>query len=218
MRRIIIPVCIALAVMLALFFFNPINKQNYISENSEIQIKSSEIAAPPEATRIIFVKPEEKEVDDAEKVINIETFVAEPEENQIIFETEETSDEGIFDTVLESEEEYIETSEESEEISEEASETDEDLLYLGVWTTTAYCQCPECCGSWSGGPTASGTWPEEGRTVAADLPFGTQLLINGNVYTVEDRGVYGEWVDIFFYDHDEADAYGMRDVDVYLVQ
>lgn len=93
-----------------------------------------------------------------------------------------------------------------------------EKVYLGTWTATAYCNCSACCGQWAGGCTASGTWPTSGRTVAADLPFGTQLEIDGRVYTVEDRGVSGEWVDIYMDSHAEACAFGMRSVEVYLIK
>lgn len=95
------------------------------------------------------------------------------------------------------------------------------MTYLGAWTATAYCACPICCGEYSSGYTASGTLAEEGRTIACNsLPFGTQVMIDGHVYTVEDTGwsPYGEnWLDIFFASHDAALAYGMRTVDVYLI-
>lgn len=98
------------------------------------------------------------------------------------------------------------------------SEDDSVYTYLGEWTSTAYCACELCCGQWASGYTASGTLATEGRTVACGaFPFGTQLMIDGHIYTVEDRGVDGEWVDIFFYDHAAASAYGMRTVSVYLV-
>lgn len=88
--------------------------------------------------------------------------------------------------------------------------------YLGVYRLTAYCNCSACCGQWAGGATASGTYPIAGRTVAADLPFGTQLLINGNVYTVEDRGVSGNHIDIYFNSHSEALAFGTQYAEVYI--
>lgn len=89
--------------------------------------------------------------------------------------------------------------------------------YLGTYKLTAYCNCSACCGQWSGGPTASGTYPVAGRTIASDLPFGTQVSINGHIYTVEDRGVGGNHIDIYFGSHAEAVAFGMQYVDVYLV-
>lgn len=108
----------------------------------------------------------------------------------------------------------------SESSAENGSEED-GLTYLGQFTATAYCPCEICCGVYSSGYTASGTYATEGRTIACNsLPFGTQVMIDGNIYTVEDTGwsPYGEnWIDIFFYDHNSALAYGMRTVDVYLV-
>ena len=104
-------------------------------------------------------------------------------------------------------------------VAEEYSEP--ALTYLGAWTATAYCACPICCGEYSSGYTASGTLAEEGRTIACNsLPFGTQVLIDGNTYVVEDTGwsPYGDaWIDIFFWDHSSALAYGCRTVDVYLI-
>lgn len=93
------------------------------------------------------------------------------------------------------------------------------LTYLGEWTTTAYCPCEECCGPWATGYTASGTLATAGRTVACGvLPFGTQIVIDGVIYTVEDTGVEGEWVDIFFDTHEEALNYGMQTKSVYLLE
>ena len=89
--------------------------------------------------------------------------------------------------------------------------------YLGTYKLTAYCNCSACCGQWAGGPTASGTYPSAGRTIACDLPFGTQVSINGHIYTVEDRGVGGNHIDIYLGSHSEALAFGMQYADVYLV-
>ena len=56
----------------------------------------------------------------------------------------------------------------------------------------------------------------EGRTVAmAGVPFGTQLLINGTVYTVEDLGTPYGHVDIYCGSHSEALAFGLQSADVY---
>lgn len=92
------------------------------------------------------------------------------------------------------------------------------LTYLGVWTTTAYCPCEICCGEWATGCTASGVLATPHHTVACgSLPFGTQVMIDGMIYTVEDTGVEGEWIDIFFSSHDEALAYGLQMKEVYLI-
>lgn len=76
-------------------------------------------------------------------------------------------------------------------------------VQLGQHTLTFYCNCRRCCGRWSGGPTASGTMPAEGRTVACgSLPLGTRILIPGfGEYIVEDRGVRGKHIDIYMASH-----------------
>lgn len=89
--------------------------------------------------------------------------------------------------------------------------------YYGVCTISHYCNCSQCCGKWAGGGTASGTTPTAGRTVAADLPFGTRLLINGHEYIVEDRGVSGMWIDIYCDSHAEALQRGLYQTEVYIV-
>lgn len=106
--------------------------------------------------------------------------------------------------------------------SDETEDGEQDLTYLGTFTATAYCACPECTGIYSSGYTASGTWATEGRTIACNiLPFGTQVYIEGyGYYVVEDTGwsPYGDnWLDFFFDSHDSALAFGLRQVEVYLV-
>lgn len=89
---------------------------------------------------------------------------------------------------------------------------------LGMFTITAYCGCSRC--SSGNNRTASGTVPTQGRTIAADtsiLPYGTQVVIGGAVYTVEDcgSGVRGNHIDIFFATHEQALAFGRRTMQVF---
>ena len=89
--------------------------------------------------------------------------------------------------------------------------------YLGRFGRTGYCRCVQCCGK-SDGITASGTQATAGRTVAmGGVPMGTKLMINGTVYTVEDRGTSYGHVDIFFNTHGEALQFGSGYADVYQV-
>ncbi len=79
--------------------------------------------------------------------------------------------------------------------------------------TTAYCNCSVCCGSWAGGPTASGKMPKEGRTIAVDknvIPLGTKVEIDGKIYIAEDTGVKGNWIDIYFEKHSDTNKYGVQ--------
>lgn len=104
--------------------------------------------------------------------------------------------------------------------SESSTESTGNLTYLGNFKLTAYCSCEKCCGKWAAnaGVTASGAQCVEGVTVAmAGVPFGTQLSINGHVYTVQDRGTAYGHVDIYFSSHSAALAFGLQYADVYQV-
>lgn len=96
-----------------------------------------------------------------------------------------------------------------------------ELVCLGTFTVYSYCSCPSCCGQWSGGPTASGTMPEEGRTVAADwdvLPAGTEIYLDGIGWrTVEDTGsgITGNKLDLYMDSHTAALEFGVKEVEVY---
>lgn len=89
-----------------------------------------------------------------------------------------------------------------------------------VYKITAYCPCAKCCGK-TNGRTASGTTATAGRTVAASskFAFGTKLNIGGHIYTVEDRGgaINGNKIDIFVNSHAEALAWGVRYLNVSVV-
>lgn len=91
--------------------------------------------------------------------------------------------------------------------------------YIGKFKLTAYCACSQCCGQWAdaNATTASGTSAVQGRTVACNsLPFGTRIVINGNVYVVEDRGgMASNVIDVFFNSHQEALNFGVQYADVY---
>lgn len=93
----------------------------------------------------------------------------------------------------------------------------EEAELYGKCRITFYCPCEACCGEWAGGPTASGVMPTADHTVAADLPFGTRLRIDGQEYVVEDRGVSGMAVDIFVDSHAEALRRGMFESDVFII-
>ena len=94
-------------------------------------------------------------------------------------------------------------------------------ISLGEYTITHYCACPECCGKWADGITATGTEATEGRTIAVDpdvIPYGTQIIIDGHIYIAEDCGgaIKGQKIDIYVEDHDEALSRGRITREVYI--
>lgn len=82
-----------------------------------------------------------------------------------------------------------------------------------IMRTVAYCSCEKCCG-WNTGITYSGTIVTHGRTVACNLnrfSIGTELMIDGHEYIVEDTGNLSEnMIDIYFDSHEEALQYGSQ--------
>lgn len=85
-----------------------------------------------------------------------------------------------------------------------------EALYTLEVEVTHYCACAKCCGSNAQGLTASGKQAAVGMVaMSSHYPFGTQIMINGTMYTVEDRGGSGienniHRVDIYVPDHQKA--------------
>ena len=100
--------------------------------------------------------------------------------------------------------------------------------YLGEYTITAYCPCEICCGQYSHTNYAigsSGKKLQPNHSVASPLPLNTKLIINGNIYTVEDTTADyivdrydSKIIDIYFTDHNQALQFGKHDnVPVYKI-
>lgn len=88
---------------------------------------------------------------------------------------------------------------------------------------TAYCPCSKCCGKWSGGPTASGVMPEQGRTIAVDptvIPMGSAVVYNGHEYIAEDTGsaIKGNRIDIYHDSHQDALEWGVQEITIYVLE
>ena len=95
---------------------------------------------------------------------------------------------------------------------------------LGQVVTSGYCNCSICCGQWSGGPTASGAYPQANHTIAVDasnpfVPMGTHVIMNGVEYVVEDTGAfarYGVQFDVYYDNHAAASAHGHQTWEAYI--
>jgi 3D (Asp-Asp-Asp) domain-containing protein len=134
--------------------------------------------------------------------ITIKVYAMEEAVTEITSTTETTTEEETTDIPL--------TTVKFEDIPE--------YTELGTFKLTAYCSCSKCCGK-SDGITASGKKAKANHTVATDksIPYGTELYINGNTYIVEDRGVKGNVIDIFFDSHEEALNFGVKYAKVFEV-
>lgn len=107
-------------------------------------------------------------------------------------------------------------------VTEEAKEPE----LLGEFILTAYCSCEVCCGEWAknrpNGIVVGATGEElvAGYSIAVDptvIPYGTELIIDGQIYEVMDCGgdIKNNRIDVYFSSHDEAVEFGVKHVDVY---
>lgn len=109
---------------------------------------------------------------------------------------------------------------EIEETTTAETEAVTEPISLGVFTVTAYCDCSYCCDK-DDGITATGTQATEGRTIAVDpnvIPYGTEVIIDGHTYIAEDCGgaIDGNHIDMFFYDHSDARAWGVQEYEIFI--
>lgn len=97
------------------------------------------------------------------------------------------------------------------------AEPEPAMHYYGNCRITFYCHCAACNGR-AGAPCASGVMPTVNRTVATgSLPFGTRVMIDGQEYVIEDRGVGDFEMDIFVASHQEALNRGLYYSEVYII-
>lgn len=96
--------------------------------------------------------------------------------------------------------------------------TFESRRWPHVYTVTAYDADEACTGSWAGGPTASGVMPVAGITVAVDRKvwrLGSCVYILGlGKRIAQDVGgaIKGKHIDLFMGSHNEALAWGRREL------
>ena len=113
----------------------------------------------------------------------------------------------------------VQTSEEVEHVAAAEEEPPAPAMHLyGNCRITFYCHCAACNGR-AGAPCASGVMPTVNRTVATgSLPFGTRVMIDGQEYVIEDRGVGDFEMDIFVNSHQEALDRGLYYTDVWILE
>ncbi|MDO4519064.1 MAG: hypothetical protein Q4B47_02015 [Eubacteriales bacterium] len=167
----------------------------------------------------------EEEYDDSESNYEEESYEEESDDSDYEESYEEEADDSDeeesydYDNEMDNAtvDEDIDDAPTADDSSDSGDSSASSGKYLGNFTLTAYCNCASCCGT-AGNLTASGTVPTAGNTIAmGGVDFGTQLMINGHIYTVEDRGTGYGHVDIYMDSHDAALAFGLQSADVYLV-
>lgn len=120
-----------------------------------------------------------------------------------------------------SEDSQADSQEAAETASEETADPHHGLISLGIFRTTGYCPCAKCSEGW-GRRTSTGAIATSNHTIAVDpkvIPYGSQIMINGVIYTAEDRGggVRGNHIDIFYDTHSQTRQHGTRQQEVFLV-
>ena len=125
-------------------------------------------------------------------------YKAKAEEQELIIHRAEPLSEKIYKI-------FNYTKKEEPEVVEEQ---DNELVYLGEFLLTGYCDCPICQEEWIG-TTALGVAPTAEWTIAVDpdiIPLGSLVEINGHIYCAEDvGGMINEYhIDIFCNSHEEC--------------
>ena len=121
---------------------------------------------------------------------------------------------------VEVENELICKDEEKTEMKKEENENENEMRFLGNYKLTAYCACDKCCGK-TDAITATGAKATQGRTIAVDpkvIPYGSEVIIDGEKYIAEDCGgaIKNNRIDVYFENHDDALNFGVKFEDVYL--
>jgi 3D (Asp-Asp-Asp) domain-containing protein len=196
-------VACVVVVLLGLVMKDHIGDENIVESSSSIsteECSDAEIKTTATVTLTPISTPTPVITEEASASTTLETEVNELSTEETYFEE---TDWGMV----------------SEEVAEAEGVVEQQLeTYLGIYTVTFYCPCPEHCNSWVG---ARGTQltPWVSCATSDSLPFGTVINVTGfGEVVVEDRGVGDGCIDIFVSDHSEIPSYGMTTAEVYLVE
>ena len=100
--------------------------------------------------------------------------------------------------------------------------SDAVLVNLGNFRITHYCPCSICCGPWANGITSTGVTATTNHTIAVDpsqIPYGSKVVINGQVYVAEDCGgaIKRDRMDLYFPTYEECIQFGRRRCTLYFL-
>ncbi len=187
--------------------------QEAAEENSSSVVEAGTVrGAKKKAAAKAAEAAEEAAVEDKEQQPVVEAGASRRVEKSAAVQTEEADEEGAA-------EEQAETQEAAK--AQEAAVQTPCLRSLGVFRTTGYCPCRQCSEGW-GRHTCTGAIAQANHTIAVDprvIPYGSQVMINGVIYTAEDRGggVKGNHIDIFYDTHAQTRQHGSRNQEVFLL-
>lgn len=104
-----------------------------------------------------------------------------------------------------------------------AASSDDTLIPLGTFRITHYCPCSICNGPYTNGITSTGVTAVTNHTIAVDpsqIPYGSKVVINGQVYVAEDCGgaIKHNCIDVYVATHEECNRKGVFYTEVYLVK
>jgi 3D (Asp-Asp-Asp) domain-containing protein len=97
-----------------------------------------------------------------------------------------------------------------------------EMQSLGTFEVTYYTNSVADCGKMDG-VTSSGTVAQINHTIATDprvVPTGTEIMIDGQIYTAEDTGgaIKGKRIDVFVGSDQEARQLGRTEKEVFLIR
>ena len=184
------------------------------------------VTTSPETNVLVYVKPKETQSEETDPPIaNTQTNATEQEETTSATTPQMTSTVTIPENV----EDSITTTTTTTTPMVPELEGEHKVVEVKMMIT-AYCPCKTCNGKWAG-TTASQKPPTPWHTIAAGpkYAFGTQVYIpyfadkpNGGMFVVEDRGTksanINRCIDVLFNSHDEAKAFGRKELTVYIYE
>lgn len=134
-----------------------------------------------------------------------------------------SSGEGVFADALEDVDPGVKVKDGVQIGTPIAASSDANLQDLGVFKITHYCPCSICCGPYANGITSTGVTATTNHTIAVDpsvIPYGSKVVINGQVYVAEDCGgaIKKNRIDIYVATHAEGEAKGTYNTEVYLIK
>lgn len=119
-----------------------------------------------------------------------------------------------------------------DDVETDIVDSEPTLVSLGEFKLTGYCSCHICCNEWAYNRPkdeygndivygASGEILKSNYSIAVDptiIPYGTEVVINGNTYKAQDCGgsIKDNRIDIYMSSHKMAKNFGVQYAEVFI--